>query len=183
MEKMKIIDGRVNWCEEWANVPDLVLHVTRIPRLEELKFDQRGYLYFAHTEEGYVRFFNWSGKGNDGGYGGMDFSITMLDGSKKTLRGPWSSGSYATNREGFTPCMEVSLADNKLVFDRGYTLIASHISISSLKVFMPAGMPGIRLARLVDGETGYVAYEVANGDRLKMNTLRSARFRFDRWEV
>lgn len=76
-----------------------------------LRFAQRGECFYAENREtGHVSFFAHSGSDrNEGGFGGSEYEITMLDGTKKVLRGPWSSRAGAMNMKGFGPCVDVSL--------------------------------------------------------------------------
>lgn len=123
---MQILKGRVDWMEGRENRPNLYLLVDEIPALDELRFDvhdnggtiEGGY-YFAELG-GYCRFFSYHGHGNNGGFGGDKFEITMRDGTKRTLHGPWSSNSATMNEYEFGPCTEALLTtDVNIYINRG----------------------------------------------------------------
>lgn len=59
------------------------------------RFEERQGLYRAQLGD-FVKFYYYTKPGN--GYGGMSVDITMIDGSKRTLKGPWSSRAGCVNR-------------------------------------------------------------------------------------
>ena len=103
---MKIISGYIDWCTYCHNSPDIHVKVDRIPDLSEYRYEKRGPLYFAELD-GAVSLFFYDGPST--GYYGRSYKLTMKDGSKEILLGPWSSGSYATNEAGFTPSAEITV--------------------------------------------------------------------------
>lgn len=136
---MKILKGRVDWMEGRANRPNIYLLVDVIPTLEEMRFqlhDKGGHIdggiYFAENG-GYCRFFSHHGSGNNGGFGGRTFDITMIDGSPKTLLGPWSSNAGEVNERGFGPCVEVYLTTDPEAYARGHTFGAGAVLLSKLR--------------------------------------------------
>lgn len=104
---MKILGASINWYDGFCNKPRLEIVVDSIPAsFEELRYEQRGSLYFAEKDQ-YVSFFYYDGPSD--GCGGHHFDIIMKDGTKKTLIGPWSSRCGVMNEAGFTPSVEVTI--------------------------------------------------------------------------
>lgn len=130
---MKILDADIDWMERCGNDPRIKILVDRMPRLEELTYQQKGSLYFGELD-GYVSFFFYQQP--DEGYGGRHFDINMMDGSQKTLIGPWSSCSSVMNDAGFTPCTEVSITDDPEVWKRGHTFFAAAATVEILEPAM-----------------------------------------------
>lgn len=139
---MKILKGRVDWMEGHANRPELILLVDRIPTSDEMRFTLHdkggtidGGLYFAESG-GYCRFFSHYGNPNvnGGGYGGATFNITMIDGTRKTLHGPWSSNAGEMNERGFGPCTEALVTTDPRAFDGNHRgLAAGSVLLSKLR--------------------------------------------------
>lgn len=101
---MKIISTTVNWYRDYANSPRFNVVVDHFPSLDELVFTEYKDIYWAE-KDGYVHYFAYSKPGN--GFGGWSPVINMIDGSQKTLIGPWSSRASCANKLGFYPCTEV----------------------------------------------------------------------------
>lgn len=73
-------------------------------------FEERMGIYRADVGD-VVRYFSWTGPGD--GYGGRVFDITMINGEKKSLKGPWSSRAGVVNRlfgemDHIIECIDVS---------------------------------------------------------------------------
>lgn len=110
-----ISDVSVNWHREYANDPDLVIHLAHeAPGLDQYRFDalelECGTVLYYGTCGQLVRFFAHD-PSNESGFGGGEFVLTMHDGSQRTIRGPWSSRSSVMNEHGFGPCTEVTLRE------------------------------------------------------------------------
>lgn len=127
---IEVIKGRIRWSETYSNPPGLELLVSRIPKLEEHRFERRGSCYYSELD-GLCSFFSWDGR-PDHGYGGRAFTLRMLDGSTEELVGPWSSSCSAMNSLGFGPCTEVAATDEPDAYERGYTFYASAITMGLL---------------------------------------------------
>lgn len=127
---IELIKGRIYWHEAAANTPGLELLLSRRPRLEEHRFEQRQDCYYSEVD-GVCSFFSWDGR-PDRGYGGATFTLTMLDGSTKDLVGPWSSSSQVMNSLGFGPCTEVNVTDDPESYERGFTFSASAVTMAWL---------------------------------------------------
>ena len=95
---MKILDVTVDWMEGWGNAPRIVLMLAGEPNIKALRYEVKDNTYRAIDKDGYVSFFAWRGPGNEGGYGGREFPITMTTGFEVILKGPWSSNSDSVNR-------------------------------------------------------------------------------------
>jgi len=142
---MKIISGSINWMEGCVNDPQIEVLVDKIPPAEDFLFEKRGDLYFAMVD-GYVKMFAWHGK-PDNGFGGSKFDINMIDGSKATLIGPWSSGSYATNAAGFPHSIEVNVAEQNSKYS---CRVAGHMFVKMVLRAMDEGV--IELTDYMEGK-------------------------------
>ncbi len=128
---MKTLKTRVRWNKEWANDPYLEVLVDKLPKQTELRYQKIGnWLYFAELD-GYVSFFCYTGPSD--GFGGSVFELTMTDGTKEDLQGPWSSRAGAVNAEVAQPVLDVSLTDDPTVFEHGHTFYAGHATKASVE--------------------------------------------------
>ncbi len=148
-----------------ANYHRLEILVDRIPSRNEMRFERKGNLYYAE-KEGYVEFYSWSGKGNDGGFYGREFPIIMKDGSKVILKGAWSSRSGVINKFFKPHCMEVSITDEVEAFKRGYTFYAGAITVDLAKEVVKRFLPEWTIVREIKWE-GEIYYKVVRKDDLK----------------
>lgn len=96
----------VNLMERFANRPIFKFHIDGVPRLDDYRFKKNGSMYYAE-KDGAVRFFSYSKPGD--GFGGDHFRLTMEDGSKEVLIGPWSSRAFVAMVAGAPPCIEVAV--------------------------------------------------------------------------
>jgi hypothetical protein len=105
---IEIEDVEIDWKEEYANDPKLILYVDELPDRSEIQYEgskEEGIWYGEH-ESGYVSFFAWSG-GQQDGFGGRHYEIETVDGEEVTLKGPWSSRAGVMNQRGYGPCLDV----------------------------------------------------------------------------
>jgi hypothetical protein len=109
-----------------------------------MRFDQRDQFYFAERD-GFCTFFSYSNGGNNGGFCGAHFEITMRDGEKRVLEGPWSSNSAVLNEHGFGPCMEAWFTTDAKAFAEGPGYFSGSILVSLLR----------DAARVIDVGRGY----------------------------
>ena len=112
---MKIIHSHIDWYEGWANYPKLVVGIDRKP---VWKYICRNNMYFAQDD--FVFNFFYHHQHNQEGYGGRIFDLDMVDGTKASIKGPWSSRAEVMNREGFRACV-----DSHIHLDSPLILIAS----------------------------------------------------------
>ena len=129
---MKILDAQIDWREDVGNDPSLEVLVDETPDRCVLQFEQEDSLWVA-IDNGYVEYFAWSGEGNDGGYSGRSFEITTVDGEQITLEGPWSSRAGCVNKRRFGPVVDVRLATDPGVLERGYTFQTGTLTLSAAK--------------------------------------------------
>jgi hypothetical protein len=61
-------------------------------------------LYWGQTN-GFVSFYAHI-PDDESGYGGRVVDLTMMDGSVRKVKGPWSSRPDIMNEEGFPPCVD-----------------------------------------------------------------------------
>lgn len=128
---MKVNNASVRWNEGWLNHPQLILDVDRSEvNYDTMRYEQRGSIYYAERE-GLVSFFAYSGPGD--GYGGHEFPITMKDGTKKILKGPWSSRASAINSMGFGPCLDMVFRFNGNEWHQGAGAITLRLAQRVMK--------------------------------------------------
>lgn len=105
---------RVEYNEKWANPPGLKISATKEEEdtfnviREGLRYREiRPGLYIGRNEPfGLVNFFAHVPE-DEFGYGGAVFNITMEDGEKRSIKGPWSSRAGCFN----TPDGEVAIVE------------------------------------------------------------------------
>lgn len=122
---MKVSKIKIDWAKEWANNPRIKILLSDIPSRDSLVYEQIDDLFFAE-KEGFVNFFYYKRPGD--GYGGSHFTITLSNGERKTLIGPWSSDSYAMNR-CFPHSVGCAYTDSLKTFERGYTFTSGHLLV------------------------------------------------------
>jgi len=160
---MKVLNASI-WVYKPHVVNDHVLQilVDKIPKESDMRFREKNGLYYAE-KDGYVRFYYWSGKGNDGGFYGRAFEIIMEDGSKKILEGPWSSRSGAINKYFKPHCMEVSITDDPEAFERGYTFYAGAITVDLARDILNKFLPEWMIVKEIKWEDE-IHYKVVRKD-------------------
>jgi hypothetical protein len=129
---MRILDAQVDWREDVGNDPRLEVLVDEIPDRSGLRFEHEDGLWVA-IDNGYVEYFSWSSDGNDGGYSGRSFEVTTVDGEQVTLKGPWSSRAGCVNKRSFGPVVDVRMATDPDVLERGYTFRTGTLTLSAAK--------------------------------------------------
>jgi len=142
---MNVLAAKVNWCEQYDNNPNLELLVDAFPDHSLLRYEKRGSLYCTELD-GYVSFYAYSRP--DNGFGGRVFPITMVDGSKVDLKGPWSSRAGCMNDAGFKKCVDVSFIDDRAAYDRGYTFYAGHATLELCQGAVEKFLPDVCLVWL-----------------------------------
>lgn len=109
---MQIIEAKIDWMRGYANYPNLVITVDRLPDRKNLRYETRkegtNTAYFAQDGD-FITFF-YHIPSNENGYGGSVFPITLKNGESISVRGPWSSNSQYMNMY-FTPSVEVSIIE------------------------------------------------------------------------
>ena len=165
---MKVLDAKVNWNQRWASDPTLKVLVDRLPSRDELVYEQKDTLYYAH-KDGYVSFFHYSKP--DDGYGGRKFELKMKDGSVKILVGPWSSREGVMNAAGFIPCVGCPITDEEKVWEEGLTFYGGSISLLKAidaariaKVHLIMKISGAGFSKELSGEQSLVVGDKKNSD-------------------
>jgi hypothetical protein len=131
---MIILKAHVDWHEGWANFPSIALAVDSLPKMDDLRYEERAGIYYAERD-GYVSFFYWTEPGE--GYGGRTFVLKMVDGSERSLQGPWSSNPGHVNSVGFGPCLAATIASGKHLYVEHYCTLSlvrdilPHVSVGS----------------------------------------------------
>lgn len=132
---MKCLSSKVNWMFGWANNPSLEFVVDEIPKRDSLRYHQimgiDGELFYAQTPEGYVSFFAYNPR-NQNGFGGCTFNIILTDGTKRALVGPWSCRAGVFNALGYGPCIDVTLSE-----EYNY---AGHVTVEWATANLPEGI-------------------------------------------
>jgi hypothetical protein len=129
---MEIIDAQIDWREDVVNDPRLEVLVDETLNRTDLRFEHEDGLWVA-IDNGYVEYFAWSGEGNDGGCSGRSFEITTVDGDEVTLKGPWSSRAGCVNKRRSGPVVDVRLATDPVVLERGYSFQTGTLTLSAAK--------------------------------------------------
>lgn len=129
---MKILDAQVDWREDVGNDPRLEVLVDEMPDRSDLRFEHEDGIWCG-IKDGFVSYFAHSGEGNDGGYSGQSFEITTVEGEPVTLLGPWSSRAGCVNKRRFGPVVDVHLATDPGVLERGYTFKSGALTLSAAK--------------------------------------------------
>ena len=129
---MNILDAQVDWREDVGNDPRLEVLVDETPERSDLRFEHEDDLWTA-VDNGYVEYFAWSGDGNDGGFSGRSFEITTVDGESVTLCGPYSSRAGCVNKRRFGPVVDVRLATDPSVLEKGYTFQTATLTLAAAK--------------------------------------------------
>jgi hypothetical protein len=159
---MRILALKVDWHEKFANDPSLKVLVNKMPEREELRYlclEER--MYFAE-KDGYVNFFVHQPR-DETGYGGRTFNVTMLDGTKRSIKGPWSSRSGCFNRMLNIPqCVECAITDDPTTYQRGFTFYAAAITVDLVREHMKSHLPGLEMRREVkwEGEVYYIPHPI-----------------------
>lgn len=108
------------------------MFVDEIPDRSELRLEHENVIW-CDIDNRYANFFAWSGAGNDGGFSGRCFENTTIEGEQVTVRGPWSSPAGGGNQRSFGPVVDVRLATDPAVLDRGYTFRSGTLTLPAAK--------------------------------------------------
>jgi hypothetical protein len=90
-----------------------------------------------------------NGYGNDGGYSGRCFEIATVEGEQVTLKGPWSSRAGCVNKRSFGPVVDVRLATDPSVLEKGYTFKSGTLTLSAAKQAIDRADADAHLERVV----------------------------------
>ena len=106
---IRVTDVMVDWMEGWGNSPNWHVVLSRAPEPEEFdgRWEQLGPCYRAQVDP-LVQFLFWERPGE--GFGGRVYDLKMMDGSTRSLKGPWSSRSAIINQvfADRPPCIEMA---------------------------------------------------------------------------
>jgi hypothetical protein len=130
---MEVLDAKVEWNEEYMNHPKLQVLVSNIPSTESMTFESamNGQIWYGE-HNGYVKFFSGSPDENRSGYSGRSFKLNTPDG-EVVLTGPYSSRAGVMNKNGFGPCVDVSITTDSQVLEKGYTFSAGSITLEKAR--------------------------------------------------
>ena len=116
---MKIKRLKIDWAQNFDNVPTIQVLVDEIPTIDE--YTNRHPYYFGE-KDGFVSFYYYDKLGD--GYAGRKFILPMVGGGEAVLHGPRSSNPAAMRNAGFPDTIEVSITADPDVFKRGHTYFA-----------------------------------------------------------
>lgn len=129
----------INWMLGWGNPPQAVVMVDEIPH--DMRFVKEGNLYWAE-EGGLVRQYTWSG-GQQEGFGGRRFPITLRSGEEVVLKGPWDGSTTIALDDANTMPLHVnvsivSVAERgrekaEAIWDRGHTFYSAKVTAEWLR--------------------------------------------------
>ena len=163
---MQVIDAKIYlYMPNYANNNELMLLVNRIPKRSEMRFLYKNYHYYA-VKDYYAMYFSWSGKGNDGGFYGRTFDITMFDGRKVKLLGPWSSRCSLVNEYFETHCIEVAITDRHDTFYNNGTFYAGAITVDLARAILEKQYPEFTIVKEID-RLGEIKYKIVHKEDLK----------------
>jgi len=132
----EIRDIRVSWNLGVHNDPELQILLTRIAESEEFRYRERSGCYFAHVGCE-VRFKYHSGEPEQQeGYAGRHFDLKMMNGTRKVLKGPWSSRAGVMNARFNPKCMDAHITADGQVWKDGYTFYAGSVTLASVRKWM-----------------------------------------------
>jgi hypothetical protein len=150
---MKIQSMKVAWHDGWSNLPSVEVTVDKIPEMSDMRYtrvDKFGAaLFYAWHPSGYVSYF--AGTSDHSGYGGSVFNVTLLDGTKDSWKGPWSSNSMSMNQVFPASCECVIIETVEGTY--GPCRYAAHILLSTVLAFELDGTPTFVTSYGSDGET------------------------------
>jgi hypothetical protein len=116
---MKILKAKVDWMKDWDNHPNLVVLVDKIPNQEELLFNEVNGIYYSICD-GYASYLYYVAPGD--GFAGRVFTLKMVDGTTRDLKGPWSSRAGCVNTtlhqhdSSKGPIVDVTMTDDPDVY-------------------------------------------------------------------
>ena len=140
---MRLINARVEWNESYLNWPNLHITVDKLPSRETLLYEERNHIFYAERF-GFVSFFYYSKPGD--GFGGSEFPITMKDKTCRILKGPWSSRASCVNKQGFGPCLDVTITETESQYKCNLAgAVTLHFAQRAMR-----GLPGVHLVPLTD---------------------------------
>lgn len=108
---MKIVAARVDMNRDLGNEPDLRLIIKDAPRPSEIEMTAhntgKGQATYAGVKDGFCRFLHHDLK-DERGYGGREFTIKLVGGETRTIKGPWSSRMSIMETLGYEAAVDVS---------------------------------------------------------------------------
>lgn len=129
---MELRAASVDWREDVGNDPRLQVVVDVIPTRDNLRFEHEDGIWCG-IKDGYVAYYSWSGNGNDGGFSGQGFTVTMRDGREEVLRGPGASRAGCVNQRSFGPVVDVRITTDMSVLERGHTFRTGALTLEAAK--------------------------------------------------
>lgn len=116
---MKILKARVDWMKDFDNHPNLVVLVDAIPNSDELVYNEIKGIYYS-IKDGYASYLYYVKPGD--GFAGRVFTVKMVDGTSRDLKGPWSSRAGCVNTtlhehdSSKGPIVDVTITDEPDVY-------------------------------------------------------------------
>ena len=150
---MKITGIEIDWMEQWGgNDARIIVLVDKRPDYSKLRYKtvkktgNKESIWACH--DNIVNFYYLDGSDKEG-YGGRTFTLTMEDGTKRNIVGPWSSRCGIFNKcSELEPCTEVLIR----VPDSGNGNYA-HMTVKSVNEALAKFIhPDIQLTKVVKWE-------------------------------
>jgi hypothetical protein len=156
---MDIYDAKVNPHKGYENMPSLEVFLRdRTPDRNELRYKTKkvdnSTLYFAE-KDGYVSFFLHNPR-DQTGYGGSTFEVTLIDGTKVRVKGPWSSRAAVMNNYFQPHCMECVFYQEG---QRKYSGVAGAIAMPLAQKVLQQYQPNWFYFRTMDS-SGDLSYDL-----------------------
>lgn len=159
---MKVLAAKIHKLEGYANPPKLQILVDRLAHLEEFRFRAKdlgsGETAYLAELNGQVEFFLHNPR-RETGFGGSVFHIVMEDGSKRDVKGPWSSRAGVMGPLFGLELVTVDATDRREDFDRGYTFRYANVTLEVAQEAMSL-LPGWTL--VAEDHSGETWWEPAN---------------------
>jgi len=90
---LNLIESKIVDNEKFSTPPILHVVIDRMPDFRFIEYkmpDNKSSFFVSLTLDDLVKYYYHNPK-NQVGFGGSKFHLNMVDGSKKTIKGPWSS--------------------------------------------------------------------------------------------
>jgi hypothetical protein len=116
---MKVLKAKVDWHLEYDNHPTLTVLVDSMPNYDTLVFNEINGIYYS-IQDGYASYLYYVKPGE--GFAGRTFTLKMVDGTTRTLIGPWSSRAGCVNTTLYEhdsskgPIVDVTMTDDPDVY-------------------------------------------------------------------
>lgn len=121
-EPVEIVALRVEWMLTYGNMPEIQVLLSRVPDMSEFRFKTKpvsnnNMLIWGELDG--IVMFNAIDSHDKRGYGGIEFTYTLEDGTPFMAKGPWSSSPSTMNLH-FPHVVDVSTAADPATWYKRY---------------------------------------------------------------